>query len=109
MSDALHSAAIEILKINDRGSYTVPTKGLYPFQWNWDSCLTALGQRHFHPGRALTEIKTLFAHQWPCGMVPHIIFHALDEGYFFPVPISGIAAAPCPPAASRNRRWLDLR
>jgi len=43
MTDLLHAAAISILKTNDRGSYTVPTKGLYPFQWNWDSCLTALG------------------------------------------------------------------
>ena len=46
-----------------------------PFQWNWDSCLTALGQRHFDEDRAWTEIETLFAHQWPDGMVPHIVFH----------------------------------
>ena len=91
--------AIEILRENDRGTYTVPTKGLYPFQWNWDSCLTALGQRHFDESRAWTEIETLFAHQWPCGMVPHIIFHQMDDGYFpgpdvwatgRPVPTSGI-------------------
>lgn len=114
MSDALRSAAIEILKVNDRGSYTVPTKGLYPFQWNWDSCLTALGQRHFDPARALTEIETLFAHQWPCGMVPHIIFHAQDDGYFpgpevwgcnRPVPTSGITQPPV--AGFALRRLLD--
>ena len=29
--------ALGILRENDRGHYTVPTKGLYPFQWNWDS------------------------------------------------------------------------
>jgi hypothetical protein len=74
--------AIAILRENDRGSYTVPTKGLYPFQWNWDSCLTALGQRHFDEDRAWTEIETLFAHQWPDGMVPHIVFHVMDDGYF---------------------------
>lgn len=74
--------AIAILKENDRGAYTVPTKGLYPFQWNWDSCLTALGQRHFDESRAWTEIETLFAHQWPDGMVPHIVFHVRDDGYF---------------------------
>jgi hypothetical protein len=74
--------AIAILRENDRGSYTVPTKGLYPFQWNWDSCLTALGQRHFDEDRAWTEIETLFDHQWPDGMVPHIVFHVFDEGYF---------------------------
>ena len=78
----LAAAAIAILKANDRGGYTVPTAGLYPFQWNWDSCLTALGQRHFDEGRAWTEIETLFAHQWPDGMVPHIVFHRPDAGYF---------------------------
>jgi hypothetical protein len=91
--------AIEILRENDRGTYTVPTKGLYPFQWNWDSCFTALGQRHFDENRAWLEIETLFAHQWPCGMVPHIVFHQQDDGYFpgpdvwatnRPVPTSGI-------------------
>jgi hypothetical protein len=91
--------AIDILRENDRGTYTVPTKGLYPFQWNWDSCLTALGQRHFDETRAWTEIETLFEHQWPCGMVPHIVFHQMDDGYFpgpdvwatgRPVPTSGI-------------------
>ncbi len=114
MTDLLQSAAIDILKINDRGSYTVPTKGLYPFQWNWDSCLTALGQRHFDSARALTEIETLFAHQWPCGMVPHIIFHAQDDGYFpgpdvwgckRPVPTSGITQPPV--AGFALRRLLD--
>jgi hypothetical protein len=33
----LRDRAVEILRENDRGDYTVPTKGLYPFQWNWDS------------------------------------------------------------------------
>jgi hypothetical protein len=96
-------AAIAILRENDRGTYTVPTKGLYPFQWNWDSCLTALGQRHFDEARAWTEIETLFAHQWPDGMVPHIVFHQQDDGYFpgpdvwatgRPVATSGITQPP---------------
>jgi glycogen debranching enzyme len=99
----LATAAIEILRENDRGTYTVPTKGLYPFQWNWDSCLTALGQRHFDEARAWVEIETLFAHQWPDGMVPHIVFHKPDDGYFpgpdvwatgRPVPTSGITQPP---------------
>jgi hypothetical protein len=74
--------AIEVLKENDHGGYTVPTKGLYPFQWNWDSCLTALGQAYYDETRASTEIETLFAHQWPDGMVPHIVFHVWNDGYF---------------------------
>ncbi len=32
--------------------------------------------------RAWTEIETLFAHQWPDGMVPHIVFHVYSDGYF---------------------------
>jgi glycogen debranching enzyme len=79
---ALRNLAIEVLKENDQGTYTVPTKGLYPFQWNWDSCLTALGQSHFDEARAWAEIETLFEHQWPDGMVPHIVFHAWSDGYF---------------------------
>ncbi|MFD2052169.1 trehalase family glycosidase [Mesorhizobium calcicola] len=74
--------AVEVLKENDQGAYTVPTKGLYPFQWNWDSCLTALGLAHYDEARAWTEIETLFAHQWPDGMVPHIVFHVWNDGYF---------------------------
>lgn len=45
--DALDAQAREILRANDRGGYTVLTTGLYPFQWNWDSCLTALGWATF--------------------------------------------------------------
>ncbi len=95
--------AEHILRKNDLGHYTVPTHGLYPFQWNWDSCLTALGQAHFDEDRAWTEIETLFAHQWEDGMVPHIIFHKEDDGYFpgpdvwdtrRPVPTSGITQPP---------------
>jgi hypothetical protein len=95
--------AVEILRENDRGGYTVPTKGLYPFQWNWDSCLTALGQQRFDERRAWTEVETLLAHQWPDGMVPHIVFHVDDEGYFpgphvwstrRPTPTSGITQPP---------------
>ncbi|MGL4488417.1 MAG: MGH1-like glycoside hydrolase domain-containing protein [Rhizobiaceae bacterium] len=98
-TSALRDNAIAILRENDRGNYTVPTKGLYPFQWNWDSCLTAIGQNHFDEDRAWTEIETLMAHQWPCGMLPHIIFHEANDGYFpgpdvwqsgRPVPTTGI-------------------
>lgn len=78
----IYHHALEVLKENDQGTYTVPTKGLYPFQWNWDSCLTALGQSHYDEARAWTEIGTLFDHQWPDGMVPHIVFHVHSDGYF---------------------------
>lgn len=100
---SLWQQASDILSLNDRGHYTVPTSGLYPFQWNWDSCLVALGQAHVDEARAWLEIATLFAHQWPDGMVPHIIFHEKDNGYFpgpdvwntgRPVSTSGITQPP---------------
>jgi hypothetical protein len=95
--------AHRILQLNDKGHYTVPTHGLYPFQWNWDSCLTALGQQQLSDDRAWREIETLVKHQWPDGMVPHIVFHEPNEGYFpgpevwgtaRPVPTSGITQPP---------------
>ncbi|MFV0336127.1 MAG: amylo-alpha-1,6-glucosidase [Tropicimonas sp.] len=82
MRDAIRQQAEQVIRRNDRGSYTVPTHGLYPFQWNWDSVLSALGFAHFDEPRAWTEIDTLFAHQWEDGMVPHIIFHEPNDGYF---------------------------
>ena len=114
MSSDIIETAQRILRENDRGTYTVPTKGLYPFQWNWDSCLSALGFGHFDEERAWTEIDTLFAHQWNDGMVPHIIFHVEDDGYFpgpavwrtkRPVPTSGITQPPV--AGFAVRRLLD--
>ena len=79
----LKQQAIEILRRNDRGGYTVPTaSGLYPAQWNWDSCLVALGLAQFDEPRADAEIETLFGGQWPDGMVPHILFHGDDSSYF---------------------------
>lgn len=102
--NAMREEAAAVLRENDRGSYTVPTKGLYPFQWNWDSCLTALGQAQISEARAWREIETLFEHQWEDGMVPHIIFHVEDDGYFpgpavwrtnrKPVQTSGITQPP---------------
>lgn len=103
MSDLIIQKAAEILRKNDLGTYTVPTHGLYPFQWNWDSCLTALGQAYIDEKRAWIEIDTLLAHQWEDGMVPHIIFHKEDDGYFpgpeiwgtnRPTPTSGITQPP---------------
>lgn len=113
-SDPRILQAQEVLRRNDRGQYTVPTHGLYPFQWNWDSALAALGFDHFDEDRAWTEIETLMAHQWDDGMVPHIIFHEHDDGYFpgpdvyrtnRPTPTSGITQPPV--AGFAVRRMLD--
>ncbi len=78
----LDRQARDILRRNDRGGYTVPTHGLYPFQWNWDSAFVALGFARFDEDRAWQEIETLVSAQWDDGMIPHIVFHQDDAGYF---------------------------
>jgi len=78
----LDNQARAILKQNDRGGYTVPTDGLYPYQWNWDSVFAAWGFATFDLPRAWLELETLMAAQWSDGMVPHIVFHKSDPGYF---------------------------
>ncbi len=75
-------AALAILKKNDRGTHTVPTDGLYPFQWSWDSAITGLGWLGSDEARAWQEAKTMFSGQWDNGMVPHILFHGDAETYF---------------------------
>ena len=69
--DKIDKKARKILQENDRGLYTVPTKGLYPYQWNWDSAFAAWGFSTHDPRRAWAEIETLFTGQWDNGMVPH--------------------------------------
>ncbi|MDW3225074.1 MAG: hypothetical protein R8G34_19670 [Paracoccaceae bacterium] len=78
----LDEKARQILRQNDKGGYTLPTHGLYPYQWNWDSAFAAWGFATFDVPRAWDEFDTLFASQWACGMVPHIIFHEPDPSYF---------------------------
>ncbi len=78
----LDAEARRIMELNDRGGYTVPTAGLYPYQWNWDSAFAAVGFATFDIDRAWVELETLFSGQWDNGMVPHILFHVEDKGYF---------------------------
>ena len=78
----LDDEARAVLRENDRGHYTIPTKNLYPFQWKWDSCFCAMGWHQFDPERAWIEIQSLFDHQWDTGMLSHIIFHENHDTYF---------------------------
>ena len=61
---SLIEEACSILRLNDRGGYTVPTERLYPYQWNWDSAICALGWNHFDEARAWNEIRMLLKGQW---------------------------------------------
>ena len=79
---SLIEEACSILRLNDRGGYTVPTERLYPYQLNWDSAICALGWHYFNKARAWNEIRMLLKGQWDNGMLPHIIFHQDSPDYF---------------------------
>jgi neutral trehalase len=64
-----------VLHDNDHGHYTMPAKGLYPHQWLWDSCFTAIGLRHLDVERAQVELLSLLRGQWRNGMIPMMIFN----------------------------------
>ncbi|HRJ68293.1 MAG TPA: trehalase family glycosidase [Beijerinckiaceae bacterium] len=82
MFNDTNAQAKAILAGNDRGGYTVPTHGLYPFQWNWDSAFVAMGFATYDIDRALRELERLAEGQWDDGMIPQIVFHAPADSYF---------------------------
>ena len=83
MREELINSAKKVLDNNcQEGGFTIPSKGLYPFQWKWDSGFIALGYAHYNVHRAKREIKTLLDAQWENGFIPHIIFHNDSDTYF---------------------------
>ena len=60
----MRAKARAVLRLNDRGEFTTPSRNQYPHQWNWDSALIALGLSHFDLPRARTEIRSLLRAQW---------------------------------------------
>ena len=86
-TDALHIRAAEVLEANWTGTSTVPSRGLYPHQWSWDSAFIAIGLRHLSPLRAQTELETLLSAQWGDGRIPHIVFNpSVPLDAYFPSP-----------------------
>ncbi|WP_261193690.1 MGH1-like glycoside hydrolase domain-containing protein [Pseudoruegeria sp. SHC-113] len=112
MTVQLDQQARDIMTGNDRGGYTVPTSGLYPYQWNWDSMFAAWGFATFDRARAWAEVDTLLASQWENGMVPHIIFHREVPEYFPGPEVWGRERSPAtsgisqPPVAATLIRWI---
>ncbi len=112
--------AREILRANDRGGYTVPAQGLYPFQWDWDAAVTALGWITFDEARAWDEFRWLLKGQWRGGandgFIPHIVFHRRADSYFpgpqewgllhLTPPTSSISQ---PPLHATMLRWMWQR
>ncbi|MEE1938219.1 hypothetical protein V1L54_02095 [Streptomyces sp. TRM 70361] len=83
----LRHAARQVLLRNWTGASTVPSHGLYPHQWSWDSAFIAIGLRHVSAVRAQRELETLLAAQWGDGRVPHIVFNpAVPLEAYFPSP-----------------------
>eukprot|EP00897_Mesotaenium_endlicherianum_P000330 jgi/Mesen1/10298/ME000079S09719 len=128
-------SSMDVLRMNDLGGYTVPAKGLYPFQthvtcpsgkkgnrypltqaagvWNWDSAIVAAGWAVFDEARAWEEVATLMQGQWDDGMVPSILFHKEADTYFPGPEIWGTAENPSkttgisqPPVAAMSVRFL---
>lgn len=83
---AVLRGAQEVLAENWRGAYTLPSPGLYPHQWNWDSALIAMGNAYEHAERGAREIETLLEAQWANGMVPHEVFAPDSARTYFPGP-----------------------
>jgi hypothetical protein len=75
VSTLLWGRSSGVLRGNDSGRYTVPSRSIYPHQWNWDSALAALGWAELDPGRAWTELETLAGARDAAGMFPHIAFN----------------------------------
>jgi mannosylglycerate hydrolase len=78
----LRASAAAVLRANDNGGYTVPSRATYPHQWNWDSALAALGWAELDPARAWTELETLVGARDSRGMIPHIAFHTRVPDHF---------------------------
>lgn len=83
MKENLTKRAIDVLNANfQEGGFTIPSQGLYPFQWKWDSGFIAIGFAHYDVAKAKSEIKTLLKAQWESGFIPHIVFHSDNDSYF---------------------------
>lgn len=83
----LRRGAARVLLTNWTGASTVPSRGLYPHQWSWDSAFIAIGLRHLSVRRAQRELESLFGAQWGDGRVPHIVFNpAVPLEAYFPGP-----------------------
>ncbi|GAA2350186.1 MGH1-like glycoside hydrolase domain-containing protein [Streptomyces cuspidosporus] len=79
--------ARRVLLDNWTGTSTVPSHGLYPHQWSWDSAFIAIGLRHLSAPRAQRELETLLCAQWDDGRIPHIVFNpAVPLDAYFPSP-----------------------
>ena len=88
----LEAAAMAVLRTNDAGGWTVPSRTQYPHQWNWDSAFISLGLATFDWDRAVVEIESMLAARWREGMVPHVRYDPANVANYFPGPDRWLAA-----------------
>ena len=98
----LADRALSVLRGNDTGLFFKPAPAVYPFQWNWDSALVAIGLARVDVGRGRQEVRALLQGQWADGMVPHIVFHATGVDYSPGPEIWGSAACPGAPQVATS-------
>jgi glycogen debranching enzyme len=77
----LADRALSVLRGNDSGLFVKPAAEVYPFQWNWDSALVAIGLARVDAPRGRQEVRGLLQGQWADGMVPHMVFHSTSVDY----------------------------
>ncbi|MDX2279956.1 MAG: trehalase family glycosidase [Saprospiraceae bacterium] len=95
----LEKACVSTLHKNWRSKCTIPTAGLYPFQWLWDSAFSAVGWAYIDLSRARQEFQTILDCQWENGFLAHIVYHDDDAGksYFPGSAFQGAGANPYAP------------
>jgi glycogen debranching enzyme len=93
----LADTALSVLRRNDTGHFVKPAPAVYPFQWNWDSALAAIGLARVDVARGRQEVRGLLRGQWADGMVPHIVFHTTSVDYSPGPELWGSSACPGAP------------
>ncbi len=101
----LAAGARGVLDANWLGASTLPSRTLYPHQWNWDSAFIAMGRSWYDEPRAQQELRSLFRAQWADGRVPHIVFNPdVGEDAYFPGPGILAIVGPVGVGAAGRRR-----
>jgi glycogen debranching enzyme len=94
--------ACSTLRRNDNGLFVKPAPAVYPFQWNWDSALVAIGLARVDVARGRQEVRALLRGQWADGMVPHIVFHPTNVDYSPGPEVWRSAACPAAPQVATS-------
>jgi glycogen debranching enzyme len=98
----LADRALAVLRGNDTGLFVKPAPAVYPFQWNWDSALVAVGLARVDVARGRQEVRALLRGQWTDGMMPHIVFHPTSADYSPGPELWGSATCPGAPKVATS-------